>query len=219
MDISDRQQRAGAMWGALAFGAGVAVAWWIIDPGTPPSRLKRAVWVFLSSHYVTIGPIQVEATVRSLPRLGVVTRGERPVLWHSIPILVGAIGATGINMGLGRTTDPNKILKNSGLLLIGYLPIALIAAVWSGAVGAVGWLLAIIAGAFLALAVGSRAVGGTTQGTPVLAITSLGGLLIIGLILLLGGLLILEILIPIAALAASGIVLGSGVVYVARTYT
>jgi len=219
VDISERQQRKGAIWGSLAFGAGVAVAWLIVSPESDPSRLKRAIWIYLSSHYVAIGPVKVEAVLNSLPRLGLVTRGERPELWYAIPVFVTAVAASGTNMALGRTSDPNLMLQNSILILVGYLPVALIAAVWSGAAGAVGWLLVIIAIAFLALVVGSQAVSSSTRGTPILAITSLGGLLGIGLIVLLGGWFVIRLLIPVAVLGLGGAMLGTAVVYAARTYT
>lgn len=219
MDISERQQRTGAIWGALAFIAGVSVAWWLVEPGNETDRLKVATWIFLSSHYVAIGPIEVDAILNNMPRLALVTRGGRSELWHAIPVFVTALAATGVNISLGRTKDPNLLIQNSAMVLIGYLPVALIAAVWSDATGAAGMLLVVIAGAFLALAVGSRAVSGTTQGTPVLAITSLGGLVVIGLIVLLGGWFIVRLLIPVAALAVAGVVLGTAVVYAARNYT
>lgn len=219
VDISERQQRKGAIWGALAFGAGVAVAWWLVNPNSDPSRLKRAIWIYLSSHYVAIGPVKVASVLNSLPRLGIVARGGRSELWHAIPVLITGIAAAGTNIALGRTNDPNLMLQNSALILVGYLPTALIAAVWSGAAGAAGWLLVIIAVAFLALAVGSQAVSRSTKGTPVLAITNLGGLVGIGLIVLLGGWFVIRLLIPIATLSLGGVALGTAVVYVARTYT
>lgn len=203
----------------MAFVGGVLVAWWLLTPEASPTRVKRAIWIYLSAHYVSVGPLKVEALLNNIPRLGLVTRGNQPSLWHSVPIFVTGLATAGVNIALGQTRDQNLMLQNGLTVLFGYLPIALITAVWSGATGPAGVLLIVIAGAFLALAVGSRAVSGAAQGTPIFAVTSLGGLIGIGLVVLLGGWFIVRLLIPVAVLSSAGIVLGVGVVYFARNYT
>lgn len=220
MNISERQQRYGALWGAIAFGIGVAVAWHFLPEsvGQSPDRFKRAIWLYLSSHYFAVGPIQVENLVSMFPRLGIVETGSRPDIWYVIPILSSALGAIGVNETLGRSSDHERILRNGALMFIGYIPIAVAGIVWSEATPSIGIFVVIVAVAFLALAVGSSVLGETTRGTPVFAVTSLWGLLGIGLLILLGGYVLVRILIPVAVAAAGGAILGSGVTYVARNY-
>lgn len=217
MELSQRQQRVGAIWGVIAFLGGAAATWWVVEPNGEATRLNRTLWLYLSAHYRPMGPLPVEAVVQSYPRLALVESGARPKVWYLIPVATSALGAAGANITLGRTHDWQKIAENSALVLLGYLPAALIGVVWSEAAPSLGFFLIIVGGAFLALAVGSRAVGSATQGTPVLGVTSLWGLFGIGLLVLLGGFLVINLLLPIAVFALIGSAVGTGVVFVART--
>lgn len=217
MDISQRQQRVGAIWGVLAFAAGVATAWWVVGDGGSTDRFQHAVWLYLSAHYKSIGPIGADVIWQSYPRLGLVTDGNQGRIWYVIPVLTVALAGGGVNISLGHTRNWKYMVENGAMVLIGYLPAALIGVVWSDAAPSLGWFIILVVGAFLALAVGSSAVGSATQGTPVLGVTSLWGLAGIGVILLLGGYLVIRLLLPVAAFAAIGIAVGTGVVYLART--
>lgn len=217
MDISQRQQRVGAIWGVLAFAAGIAAAWWVVGAGGSTDRFQHAVWLYLSSHYKSIGPIGAEVVWQSYPRLGLVTGGDRGRIWYLIPVLMVALAAVGANISLGHTRNWKYMGENGAMVLLGYLPAALIGVVWSDAAPSLGWFIILVVGAFLALAVGSSAVGSATRGTPVLGVTSLWGLVGIGLVLLLGGYLVIRLLLPVAAVAGIGVAVGTGVVYLART--
>lgn len=218
MVITGRQQRRGAIWGAAAFLAGVGLAWWVLGPGASPDRFNRAMWLYLSGHYATVGPISVAGLVEVLPRLGLVSAGQYSTVWHALPVLVVGLAAAGMNISMGYTLSPDYILRNSAAVLVGYLPSALIAIIWSGASGPVGTYLLVIAAGFFALAIGSRAIGGALGGLPVFAVTSIGGLVLAGLLVLVGGLFVLELLLPVAIFAAGGGALGSALVFVARAY-
>lgn len=201
----------------IAFLGGVAATWWVVEPNAEATRVNRALWVYLSAHFRPLGPLPVEAVVSSYPRIGVVESGNRPKVWYLIPVAAAALSAAGANVTFGRTHDWQKIAKNSALILIGYLPAALIGVVWSNAAPSLGFFLIIVGGAFLALAVGSRAVGSATQGTPVLGVTSLWGLFGIGLVILLGGIVVINLLLPIAAFGIIGGAVGTATIFIART--
>lgn len=64
---------------------------------------------------------------------------------------------------MGRTSDRDKILKNGAMVLVGYLPAALIVLVWSNAAPSIGIFVVIIAIAFLALMIGSQVLRGVNQ--------------------------------------------------------
>lgn len=214
-----RQQRYGAAWGTAAALAGVAVAWWVLPESSPdPGRLKRAVWLFGSAHFVELGPLKVEEVVSAFPRLGAVYNGSRPALWYAIPGAAAALGSCGINMSMGRTSRRDYILKNSAAILLGYLPMTLLVLLWSRALGAAGEGLMVVAMGFLALFIGASVLGKVYEQAPAIAVTSLSGLVGIGLLVLLGGMLIARVLIPVSAVAAIGSLLGAGVTYTARNY-
>lgn len=202
---------------------GAVVCWWTISPEpSDPSRLNRSLWVFLSAHMVSLGPIKSGAVVRNFERLSLVASGSKPAIWHAIPLAASFIGATAMNLAMGRTTRRDYILQNSGVAAVGYIAVALLALTISNAAPSITIAALILGGGLLALTVGSSLVGQATRrggGVPVFGITSLGTLALIGGVALIIGFVVVRILLPIALVAGFGAILASGLVYGTRNYS
>jgi hypothetical protein len=220
MNIQQRQQRYGALWGAMAFVAGVGIVWFFLTPGSEgdPDRVRRAVWLFLSGHYYQAGPLKVAAITDLYPRLALLTSGSRPDVWYVLPVFISAFGSVAVNIRVGRTRNHRKILTNSAHLALGYLPVSVSAIVWSNATPEISMIVLVIAFGILALFIGSTVAGRAVNGIPVVILTSLWGLLALGVILLITGWVLLRLLVPIGVSLALGAGIGSAIVYAARNY-
>jgi hypothetical protein len=143
----------------------------------------------------------------------------------AVPLLVSALGAVGANISLGGTRDGWTMLQNSATVVGGYVPMALLAMVWGRATPTLGAMIIVLAVGLLALFVGSTVVGSATgsigsrgRGVPVIGVTSLGSLALIGLVVLLVGFVAIRVVIPIAITAAGGAILGTAFVYAGRNF-
>jgi len=218
-DISVRQQRIGIVYGLLGFAIGSAVIFWLIGSAGDASRFNRALWLYLSAHMSTVGPVAADTPARLFDRLGLVHGGARSPAWHVVPVLGSLVAAIGCNLAMGRTKRGDYIAQNSLVAGAGYMIAALGGLVVSNAAPAITTPAFVLAGGFLALAVGSRAVSrATSGGVPIIGITSLGTLVLIGVIIIAIGFVILRVLLPVAMYALVGALGGGTLVYSARNY-
>lgn len=108
-------------------------------------------------------------------------------------------------------------LQNASSVLMGYLPLLLIAYAQSMAQPGIALALSIAVIGFGAVYIGSSFVAKAKGGFPVFGVVSLGGIALIGLFVLFVGAALLMSLWPVIVISAVSIVIASALVYIERT--
>jgi len=218
MRIRERQLVYGSIYGVATF----IVGWLIAYLFTPQSlltevpRWKSTLWVYLSAHFVSISGLQVAGVFNAFSEVDLVSQVPALHSLRAVPFLIVALGGVVTDETVGYSTRFWHLIQNSGSVLIGYLSAGLLAFVASEAQPGVSVL--IVGGVVLgsAVLIGSTVTQRFTRGIPVFALTSVGGLLLVGLLVVLGGVVVLSSIWPLIGVSVVGAFSGACLSYIVR---
>lgn len=214
MSIRRRQAVFGLIYGA----GGFAVAWLLVFVLLPSNfltqvpRWRAATLLLVNAHYLEITGLVALGLgtadfIANTQALGYV----RAVALLSI-VLAGALTADAV----GRTSQFKHYLENSAAALAGYLP-ALTGAIFAtNARPAIQLILLLAVGLTVATYVGAGIAQKVTGGLPIFAITSLGGLAAIGLLVLVAGSTVIAVIWRGVAMTVGGATAGGILLYSTR---
>jgi len=169
-----------------------------------------------SAHYVPVSGVQIGGIGSVFSQVDLVREVPSLRTLRAVPILLTALGGLMMVEAVGYTRRLRHIFENSSWLLLGYLPAGLLIIVLSGAQPGVTFLLVIAAVVASAVTIGAKLGQRLAVGVPVVALTSLGGLAAVGLLVLIGGFAILTVIGPFIGISFAGTALGGLLAWTAR---
>ena len=187
MRISERRQRYGFLFGLGAFVLGWGLVYMVAPELTDgdTDRWLPVTWVYLSAHHIPISGLQTEG----LSAVGTAVNYKQEVgvpLASAIPVLALLVSAATTADIVGYTGRFDHLISNCLAPLYGYLPALFVAYVWSAANPTIAIFVAIVFLAGVALYLGSAVVGQLAQ-IPFFGVTTLFGVIGVGLVILLAG--------------------------------
>jgi hypothetical protein len=219
MNIRQRQYVYGGAWGLFALVVGYGSVLF-----TLPDELAQwstetwrvAAWVYLSANSIPIAGTQVAGLSGFGKQYDLVAgTGVSPTI-RAIPVLAVMLAAVLSTISIGYSTRPRHIFENSVVAGIGYFIATSALLFLSNARPGLAIILgiaAVITGAFW---LGSRLLVGVAGGVPILGITSISGIVGIGLAAMLVIAVAVSTLLPLVGIALGGSLVGAGLVTVAR---
>jgi hypothetical protein len=212
-----RQVKYGGIYGVGAAILVLVIAYWL-TPETGLPSWKTAAFVLLDAHAVEIVVDQKPGTPLFYPGdVDYLSPDARRAL-QVLSVMSASIASVLTSVSMGWTTRQEYILKNS-LYPAGAYSVALFAILLlSNARPGFRLTIFVLVGGMLALWIGSTVLQGATGGFPLIGVVSLGGILLVGLLVLAVGWTLVQIMLPIVGIAVGGALLGGGAVYVAREY-
>ncbi|MFW6436873.1 MAG: hypothetical protein ACOCYZ_04500 [Halococcoides sp.] len=218
MRVRQQQLKYGAVFGLATFFVGWAITYVLTPPDLliDTSRWKVTLWVFLSAHFVSISGLQLGGLSSAFSQVDLIA--QEPMLrgLRAVPILLTALGGVMMVEAVNYTTRFKYLIQNSGALLTGYLSAGLLAVVVSGAQPSVAVIIVLAVLLAGGTYIGSTVTNRLTTGLPVFAVTSLGGVVLIGLLVVLGGLVVLQSIAPLIGVSLVGVTIGAVVAWTAR---
>lgn len=210
MDIREKQLRYGFLFGFGTFVMGWGITHFFTPASVLPdhSRWQVSLWMYLSAHSVSISNAALGQTGNVFVQTDLVEASSLEPI-RAVPVLITAIGGLLMVQVVGYTRRLRYVLENSFSLLVGYLTTGILAIIISGASPGMTVILVLALVLATAVAVGSVLAKRLTVGIPVVALTSIGGLAAIGLVVFVGGLGLLAIFGPFVLVSTIG-VLGGG---------
>lgn len=211
MRVRQRQLTYGLAFGSSAFLAGLLVAI-LVTPQSVLSgvaRWKAATWVFFSAHFM---PIQTAV----FTRVDVIAQVPALQSLRVVPILLTTAGGLATVLAVGYTPRFTHILQNSAAVIVGYVASGVVVFIASGARPGVALIVVGAAVIGAAAYIGATLTQSLTADLPVFAVTSLGGIVAIGLLVLVGGVAVLSAFLPLVGIAGAGAVVAAIVAWVAR---
>lgn len=218
MRVRQRQLLYGTAFGVAGFLVGCLITHLVTPAGflEDMPRWKVTVWVFLSAHFVPISGLQVGGLSAAFTRVDLVSQVPALQTLRVVPVLLTALGGLLVVEAVNYTTRLKHLIQNSGALLMGYLSTGILLFVVSEAQPGVSILLvlaAVLGGcAYLGGVVTQRITGGV----PVFAVTSVGGIVAIGLLVVLGGVVVLQAIAPLIGVSVVGVLAGALLAWIAR---
>lgn len=218
--VRERQTLYGLFWGAAAFFAGWLTLLLVLPPdplGLGVPDWKQAAWVFINVNGIPISGSSFDSGFLAAFRLYDVaqTRPELAPL-RVLPIVLTIPAAVLANEGIGYTRRYRYVIENSAFVVLGYLAAGLTTIVVTDARPGLSALLGLFVLVGLGIVVGSMVVGLINEAVPVLALTTIGGIILIGIAAIAGIALILKTILPLLVLSFIGGEIGGGLVYVTR---
>lgn len=218
--IRERQTLYGLFWGAAAFIAGWVISFLILpqDPlGLGVPDWKQTAWVFINLNGIPISGSAFDPSFLAAFRLydTIQTRPELAPL-RILPILLTVPAAVLANEGIGYTRRSWYLIQNSAFVVLGYVAAGLATIVITDARPGLSVFLGLFVLVGLGIVVGSMIVRMINKAVPVLALTTLGGILLIGIAVISGIALILQTILPLIILSLVGSEIGGGLLYVTR---
>lgn len=201
MNVRQRQLFYGGIWGGGAFLTGLLLTYILVPEGFGLERWRASAWFFLSANRVPIAGVQLSG-VSGIGQTAdlIATTGRLEALYALPPVLITFAGVLTAD-SVGYTTRSWYIFQNTLAGSFGYVFVGLAIIVFSGARPTVG-LIVILGGLFGgALLVGSQVANSLGQ-IPILGVTTIGGLTLIGLAIILGGFTVVAVLAPMIGLGA-----------------
>lgn len=218
MRVRQRQIVYGSAFGATTFLVGWAITVFLTPPDVLAElpRWKSSLWIYLSAHFVSISGLQLVGIGAAFVEVDLLSHFPQLQILRVMPIFLTTIGGLLMIEVVNYTTRFHHLIQNAGSLLIGYLSVGFLAFIVSGAQPGVAML--IVSGAILAA---GAYIGGTvtqrlTGAVPVFAVISVGGVVLIGLLILLGGTAIVTAIGPMIAVSTLGVTIAAVLAYVSR---
>jgi len=210
------QLRYGAIWGLGTFAGGILYTLAVLPESLRTADIaswKIASWVWLNAHGVGIAGQQVGGLGMLFQDVSFLRENPSISLLSSVPPLFALLTVLLVVISMGGVQRDRHILENAVAGVGGYLLAGLITVIVSGAqpgVGLIIGLVVVLGGAmYVGAAVASRLP------IPVFAVTSLSGLLGIGLFLFIAAGVVSTVVLPLGRAALLGGVFGIAAVWVA----
>jgi hypothetical protein len=180
--LRKRQLKYGVTSGVFVFG----VLWLIAAltmPQEPPGdlpRWKASLWLLLGIHFIEI---VVDTGPFTTGTVDVTQLSEAPLDWLRIAPPVAVAGASFYAARkISQTRRLTYNLENAATVLVGYLPLLIIAFIISDANPQLETALTLVSIVAVAIYIGSAVLSKLTGRLPFFGVTSLGTILLVGLI-------------------------------------
>lgn len=207
----------GLIWGILSFITGIGTTLAVL-----PEKLKAlevaswkvATWVWLNAHGLPISEQAVSDSPLNTGQLTFIGPNPELHLLRVIPLFLAAITVLMVVNSMNGVKNDSQLLQYSVVGAGGYIFAGLLAIVVSGAQPGIVMIIAIM----LVLAAAAYLGGRVAQQLPipVFALTSIGGLVGIGLLVLFGAGAVLAIAIPLGKYAVAGALGGAVAVWIGK---
>jgi|GEM_PF-1860018 len=216
MRHSERRQRYGLLFGLAAFGVGWGLMYLLAPDlsGDQTDRWLPVTWLHLSAHYIPISGLQTQG----LSAVGTSVDFKQQVgapLAPAIPGLALLVSAAITADIVGYTERFDYLIKNCLGPLYGYLPALFVAYIWSAANPTIAIAVAVLLILGLALYLGSAVVGQLAQ-IPFFGVTTLFGVIAIGLVVLLAGASLVAVLWRAVVFCVATLAAGAVMMYAVR---
>jgi hypothetical protein len=176
-------------------------------------RWKATLWVYLGTHFVDLA--QTNSLGMVTREVSLVSALDLPQYIHLVPALAVGVASAYTCYRLGASRIRHNV-ENALHVSVGYLAIGLTSILVTGMRPNASTVLLIGAFIFGALWLGSNLVNTATGGFPIIGITSLGTLVLIGLLVLVGGAAILTAIWGLVVVAVTPAVLAGTAVGASR---
>lgn len=212
----------GLLWGIVSFG----LSWLAVFITVPPNPLgldarnwQQVSWLLLNLNLVPVSGSTVSSSLfANFFTTDFLETHPHLRLLRIIPLLSAIIGSILLSESMGFTTRPIHLIKNGAALSGGYVAGGLATIVISDARPEFTMVIAVFGIVGLSLYIGSTIADKFVRGIPVIALTSLGGIFLIGIVFLAGFTYIIQVLLPLVTFALIGGETGSILIYFAREY-
>lgn len=212
-----RQYTHGIFWGILAFFGGVGITLVTLPEQFTQSDIEQwriATWIWLNAHGVGIDGAQVGGWDMAFQTVTFIESNPELHMLRIVPVLLAALAGLLVTASMGGARRDKHILENCVTASGGYVLASLGAIVVSGA--RPGVELIILLTITLAGGIYLGALLANQLPIPVFAVTTLGGLLGIGLFVFLAAGVVSTVAIPLGKHAVSGGILASMLLWVAN---
>lgn len=220
MSILYRQRQLvyGTIFGVCTFLAG----WITIHPLMPAEilsglpRWKATLWVFLSAHFMSVSGLQIGGLGAAFTDVDLIAQFPTLRGFRALPILFTMLGGLLMVEVVNYTKRLTYLLQNAAALLIGYLGSGVLTFIISDmqpGASLMVFLGVLIAGATV---VGSKVTQRLTGNLPILGVTSVGSIVLVGLLVIFGGLTVLQAIGPFIGVSTVGVVFAGGLAWIAR---
>ena len=215
MRLRKRQAVYGAVIGISVYVVGFVICSYAVNYlGLYPDTDDSTHLIWLSANFVQFRSLELGS--QYLQKVDLLAQNPQLKLLRLFPPLLFAAGALLLNDVIGGTRRLRHTVENSLWLLAGYVPAGLYSL--AGTNARPGATLAIYGGglAIFALAIGSAFLSRATPGLPLIGITSLGTILLVGLLALVAGVWLIDAIYPLVAYAGACAIGGGLLCYAAR---
>lgn len=205
----------GIVWGVLTFVTGVGMTLAVLPEQLKAAEVaswKLATWVWLNAHGLPISEQAVSGSALSSGQLDFIGPIPELHLLRVIPLFLGAFAAVMVVNSMDGVRDDSQLLEYSIVGAGGYIFAGLIAIVLSEAQPGIILIIAIMGVLGAAAYLGGRVAN--RLHVPVFAVTSIGGIVGIGLLVLFGAGAVLSIAIPLGKYAIGGALGGAVAVWI-----
>lgn len=206
----------GVLWGSLTFLAGIGITLATLPEtfaNVEVEGWRIATWIWLNAHGVGIDGMQVGGLNMAFQTVGFISNNPELHMLRVVPLLLAAICGLVVTATMGGASRDKHVLENSIVAVGGYVLAGLGAVVVSEARPGVGMIVVLILVLGGALYTGSLVANRLP--IPVFAVTTLSGLLGIGLFVFLAAGVVSTVAIPLGKHAAAGGVVASVALWVA----
>lgn len=214
--LRKRQLKYGVTSGVFVFG----VLWLtaaLTIPQEPPGglpRWKASLWLLLGMHFIEIVADTGSFTTGAVD---VTQLSEAPLNWLRIAPPVALAGASFYAARqISRTRRLRYNIENAATVLVGYLPLLILAFIISDANPQLETALTIVSIAAVAIYIGSVVLSKLTDRLPFFGVTSLGTIILVGLITLVVGVEVLTTFAGGFAILGGGVLVGALGTYLLR---
>ena len=206
--MQTRQKRLytyGVFWGAITFATGIATTLLTLPEGFSTDSVpdwKVATWVWLNAHEIPIAEEAVTGSIFSMRDLTFIEPNPELHMLRVVPLFLAAISGLLVVNTMNGVRNDSELLEYVVVAAGGYVIAGLSAIAISEAqpdIIMIVMLMAVIGGAAY---IGSQVA--SSLPIPVFAVTSIGGVVGIGLFVMLGAGAVSSVAIPLAKYAAVG---------------
>lgn len=203
------------LWSGVTFGAGILLTWWELPAEAVALDIpewKLATWFWLNAHGIGIAGSQVGGVTMTFQSFNFTNEFPKLHLLSVFPIVFAATVSVLVTATMGRIRE-KYILENCASAAIGYTIVGLGAILVSEARPGIGLLIGVMLALGLAAYVGS--VLANALPIPVLAVTSIGVLILIGLFAVGSLATLAAVLMPLGKKVAIGAGMGAAALWLA----
>lgn len=195
----------GLLWGAIAFAMGIATTLLTLPKDLSFNNIpswKVATWVWLNAHQIPVAEEAVTGSPLSMQNLSFIDPNPELHMLRVVPIFLSAMAGLLVVNTMNGARNDSELLEYVVVAAGGYVLAGLSAIVASEAQPGVIFIVGLMAILGAAAYFGSYIANSLP--IPVFAVTSIGGLVGIGLFVMLGISVVSAVAIPLAKYAIVG---------------
>lgn len=195
----------GLLWGILSFGAGIATTLLTLPDKFKVDAIpewKMATWVWLNAHGVPIAEQAISGSVFDVGMVNLIRPNPELHMLRVVPLFLTTIATVLVVNGMKGARSDSQLLEYSIVAAGGYVIAGLTGIVLTEARPGIGMIFGLIVVLGLAAYLGSMVANSLP--IPVFAVTSIGGIVAIGLFAILGIGAVLTVVKPLGKYAIAG---------------